>query len=204
MGKKETPATEHNNDATFKGINNKPETEKDHFNNFKKEASLGNKIDQIFHESNNINEIESKLILLLTKHASDIQANQGSKTEKVDIAKDVSKIIKDATGEKAQEEKENGPALPSKNNEHHHITDKSKEQLKTVLKNFAVYEVYKVMNPRRIAGETAKDNYVHNMAMGGEKLASKHTGGKKEDVAKYSQKDIKAAKKMEKQSGWVR
>ena len=41
------------------------------------------------------------------------------------------------------------------------------------MKNFAVYEVYKVMNPKRIAGETAKDNYKHNLIEGGEKLSFK-------------------------------
>jgi hypothetical protein len=208
MEKKETPTLDHKNDATFKGINNKSESEKMHSYDFKKDASLGNKIDQIFHESNNINEIESRLILLLTKHVSDIQASQGSKAEKIDIAKDVSKIIKDATEEKTQEPKENEAGLPLKNKGIHHITDKAKEQLKKVLKTFAVYEVYKIMNPRRIAGETAKDNYRHNMAMGGEKLAGKHTGGKKEDIAKYSEKDLKAARQLEngfkKPGGWAR
>lgn len=201
MDKKESLNTELKNEATFKGVNNKPESENVHSYNFKKDASLGGKIDQIFHESDNVNEIESKVILLLLNHTSNLQTNQDAGGEKVDIAKDISRIIKTATDKKIHGEKkeeiESKAASSLQEKEPRHITGESKKYLKTVLKNFAVYEVYKVMNPRRIAGETAKDNYRHNMAVGGERLAGKHTGGKKEDIAKYSQKDLKAAKRIE-------
>lgn len=54
------------------------------------------------------------------------------------------------------------------------ISDKSKQDLKKSISNFINYQIYKVMNPRRIAGETEKDNYSHNLYMGGKGLAQKH------------------------------
>ena len=54
------------------------------------------------------------------------------------------------------------------------------------------------MNPRRIAGETKKDNYRHNMAIGGHRLASKHTGGRDHEVKSYSERFKKQTKRAAK------
>ncbi len=47
------------------------------------------------------------------------------------------------------------------------------------------------MNPRRIAGETAKDNYDHNMMIGGQKQASKYEGGKESDLKSYGDAEVR-------------
>lgn len=46
------------------------------------------------------------------------------------------------------------------------------------------------MNPRRIAGETKKDNYEHNMMMGGTKRASHYEGGKEPDLKSYGEVEV--------------
>ena len=68
---------------------------------------------------------------------------------------------------------------------------KAKASVKKIIKEFAIYEVYKVMNPRRIAGETKKDNYAHNMMMGGQKRASKYEGGKESDLKSYGEAEVR-------------
>ena len=72
-----------------------------------------------------------------------------------------------------------------------YLTLKSRMNLKRIIKKFIVYEVYKAMNPHRIAGERAKDNFVNNMIIGGMKRASKYTGGSKSEIRNYSKKQIR-------------
>ena|GEM_PF-1188135 len=55
-----------------------------------------------------------------------------------------------------------------------HLTASAIQNTKQILKRFAVYEVYKVMNPRRIAGETSRSNFVSNFVTGGLRKAMKY------------------------------
>ncbi len=71
------------------------------------------------------------------------------------------------------------------------ITVRSRQDLKKIIKNFAVYQVYKIMNPRRIAGESRRDNFIHNMLVGGMNRAKHYSGGTKQEIAKYSPNFIK-------------
>jgi hypothetical protein len=71
----------------------------------------------------------------------------------------------------------------------------AKQQIKNLLKRFIIYEVYKIMNPKRIAGETKVANFINNMIVGGLKRAVKYEGGRKRDLSKYSPKMIKTLNK---------
>jgi hypothetical protein len=182
-----------------------------HLRNFQKNSPLGKKIDEIFDTTDDLNEIESKISLLVSKEMSKIQEKQGSSAEKTDLSKDITKLIKDVIEERDSDTTNLDTVIKAdgreKKNKYSRLKEESKKHLKAILKNFAIYEIYKVMNPRRIAGETAKINYMNNMAVGGEKLASKHTGGRPRDLAKYSAKDLQAANKLantfKKPEGWV-
>ena len=70
----------------------------------------------------------------------------------------------------------------------------AKKNLKRIMKNFAVYEVYKIMNPKRIAGETKEDNYRKNLMQGGEQLASRYEGGKESDLKQYGEAKVERIK----------
>ena len=72
---------------------------------------------------------------------------------------------------------------------------KSRINLRRIIKKFVVYEVYKAMNPYRIAGERAKDNFINNMIIGGMKRATKYTGGSKSEIRTYSKKMIQDLEK---------
>ena len=72
---------------------------------------------------------------------------------------------------------------------------KSRINLRSIIKKFVVYEVYKAINPRRIAGERARDNFVNNMIIGGMKRASQYTGGSKSEIRTYGKKMIQDLEK---------
>lgn len=65
------------------------------------------------------------------------------------------------------------------------LNNSSAKSLKNELKRHAVYEVYKMTNPRKIAGETRKDNFVGNYITKGEKQARKYEGGTEKEIQQY-------------------
>lgn len=184
----------------------------------KKDDNLMAAIDTIVNESKSVEEIQCKTIMAIQEHAKNITPEKLTAKEmgmeERKIAKDIAKLTRDITAEKInkkspeQKDEFKGAKLDKQKDDNKNITDKSKEDLKQNIKRFAIYEVYKVMNPRRIAGETKKDNYQHNMMIGGEKLASKHTGGKEHEVKSYSKKFVKntktQAKSFKKNGGFER
>lgn len=72
------------------------------------------------------------------------------------------------------------------------LTAAAIESTKQILKRFAVYEVYKIMNPRRISGETSKDNFVSNFVTGGIRRAMKYES---KELQKASPQEIKQLSK---------
>ena len=65
-------------------------------------------------------------------------------------------------------------------------------------KNPSLNEIYKFINPHRIAGETRKENFVHNMILGGMKRASRYEGGTKKELKSYSPSFIRNLEKQHK------
>lgn len=78
------------------------------------------------------------------------------------------------------------------------LVSKACEDLREIMKRFIIYEIYKLLNPRMIAGETRKENFIKNFILRGERIARKFEGGSKEDLKKYSPGFLKQLKKKRK------
>lgn len=65
------------------------------------------------------------------------------------------------------------------------LEKKASRQLILLMKNFIIYEIYKILSPRRIAGTSLRENFISNFLLRGEKVARKFEGGSKKDIAKY-------------------
>ena len=68
---------------------------------------------------------------------------------------------------------------------------KAYENLSDIVKRFIIYEIYKILTPRRIAGETNLQNFISNFIIRGEKQAIKYESGSKKVLKKYSPQFIK-------------
>lgn len=94
-----------------------------------------------------------------------------------------------------------GLGLNSKSDRYQYNLDKKAERdFKDTLRRLATYEVYKIMNPRRLAGETKLENFVNNIITSGIKFAEEYES--KSDVQHYhatASKLIKEAEKKHKQ-----
>ncbi len=181
------------------------------FEELEEDQDLGKAVDEVFEQTSNLYEIQSKLILIIKGCLNDSKENDPELQEAIDadeaeIAKDIieltRKLMKDINPEM-----ENEFGRISHKDRAYMLDAKAKQNFKKIMKNFAVYEVYKVMNPNRIAGETAKENYRHNLSRGGQKLASKYEGGKASDLKEYGKaevKNIKSQARAIKNSGFGR
>lgn len=65
------------------------------------------------------------------------------------------------------------------------LNEKDKKRIKEELIKQAIYELYKMLNPRRIAGETKLENFINNVVVRGVEIASKYEGGKPKDLENY-------------------
>ncbi len=158
-----------------------------------KGEDLGKAIEKIFDETTDLNEIQTKIILLIrdllkTKKKSGIDASKIDELEKK-ITQDIEKFSGKFT-KVIEEDIDPNLGTVSKKDRASLLNIEAKKNLKRIMKNFAVYEVYKIMNPKRIAGETKKDNYKNNLIHGGERLASRYEGGKESDLKQYGPAEV--------------
>jgi hypothetical protein len=164
------------------------------FEELEKNEVFGQAIDQVFDECNNLNEIQSKLILIIKEHLKVSKKNTTKGQDGVDA--DEGKIAKDITEfchtvmHNLDADLDSSLGKVSSKDRAHLLDIETKKNLKKIMKNFVVYEIYKIMNPKRIAGETVKDNYRHNLMEGGEKLAEKYEGGRESDLKNYGSTEI--------------
>lgn len=75
----------------------------------------------------------------------------------------------------------------------HHVSlsIKAKQELQKAVKRFVVYEIYKVMSPIQIAGETMRQNFVNNATLRGVDKAVEYEGGMEQALQKYGSHTIK-------------
>jgi hypothetical protein len=149
-------------------------------------------IESIFNESYDFNELESKTILLIQQYLTKINGTKNKNDPEIDvhkIAKDLDKISRNHIKNIKLDFDDPDIDLTEKG-KLHLITGQAKKDLIRTIKNIAVYEVYKAMNPRRIAGETSKENYLNNVVLRGHKIASLHAGGSKSNLKDYTQNEI--------------
>ena len=136
--------------------------------------------------------LQSKIILLIKKYLN--------KDKKLDIdlaiddklmAHDIAEVSHYLMEHKAAIMKDANSKLPRPKDKYYGMTANSRADFRKIIKNFAVYQVYKFLNPKRIAGETRVENFANNMIMGGMYRAKHYAGGSEQEVAKYSPEFIK-------------
>lgn len=172
--------------------------------NIKEDDAISVRIDKIIEEADDLDAMQSKLILLIQQYFKEKDQDKPAgavitgKMKSYDerIAKNIIEFTRNII--RKYEDMDPDIGKEGDHNTDYPLSKKSKIALKKIIKEFAIYEIYKVMNPKRIAGETKKDNYVHNMMMGGQKRASQYTGGKDSDIRSYGQAEVKRIDRISK------
>lgn len=171
------------------------------FEDMKESDDLGAAIELMIAECNEVTEIQSKLVLLIQEHLKN-KKRMLSPEKLAKIEADEKKIVRDIEElcrkllKKIDIELDPSLGQISSKDRSHILNLESKKNIKRLIKNFAVYEVYKIMNPKRIAGETAKENYVNNLIEYGENIASKYEGRKESDLKRYGSVEVARLKRQ--------
>ena len=115
-----------------------------------KEGELGELIEEVFYQTSDLNEIQSKIILLIKAYLK--KKHKGKAPYDATVDEQISKDINDISS-KFMVNLSANTRLDAKGNkiEHSTLSKQVQSDVKRVIKNFAIYEVYKVMNPRRRA-----------------------------------------------------
>ena len=75
-----------------------------------------------------------------------------------------------------EENKEVDSAINMEDMDYEYMDGDSLKNFRKIVRNFIVYEMYKLINPRRIAGETKEQSMADNIMMYGAKRAAKFEG----------------------------
>lgn len=162
--------------------------------------SFDEEIEQILANFNeqtmDLTKLQTQIIILIKKYLGAKRFNKSALGKDVDIdEKLIAANIAEASEYLIQQRlaliKETSKSLEKNKDNYQGITSKSRAEFKKIIKNFAVYEIYKVMNPKRIAGETRQENFAHNVIERGIESAKHYAGGTKHEIEKYSPQFIK-------------
>lgn len=124
--------------------------------------------------------LQSKFILLIkatlqknTKHRLEQIEHQIKKAEK-NIHDQLALLSRHMLMQRASQAKEGFEDLANPKDKYESMSARAIKNTKQILKRFAIYEIYKVMSPRTIAGETQRQNFISDYITGGIKKAMRY------------------------------
>ena len=164
-----------------------------------KNDSFDQEIEQILANFNeqtmDLTKLQTQIIIFIKRYLGEKRFSKSALSNdiKIDeklIAENIAEASEYLIHQRAEIIKLANKDLSRSKDNYHGISSKSRADFKKIIKNFAVYEIYKVMNPKRIAGETRKENFAHNVIERGLETAKHYAGGTKHEIEKYSPKFV--------------
>ncbi|MFP3017512.1 MAG: DUF5394 family protein [Candidatus Tisiphia sp.] len=169
------------------------------FNELSNNDAFEQEIEQILaclnEQTMDLTKLQTQIILLIKKYLGKLAHKKlgklGVKIDENLVSKNVAEVSNYLMRQHSQLVKEANRGLIKSKDKLQGISNQSRLEAKRLVKNFALYQVYKFMNPKRIAGETKEENFAYNMIRGGIDLAKKYEGGSKSALKSYSPEFIK-------------
>ncbi len=166
------------------------------FNELSENEEFTQEIEQILaclnEQTLDLTKLQTLLIIIIKKYVGKFNRRKVElKLDEKMIIKNIAEVSHYLLHQRSLLVKEANRGLVKSKDNLYGISNKLIKETKRVIKNFAVYQIYKFMNPKRIAGETKKENFAYNFIKGGAEYAKKYEGGSKRDLAQYSPQFIK-------------
>lgn len=144
--------------------------------------------------------LKSELIILIKKYLQNcFDDKKFSKISEMEMIKYIRKfsmmiIAKNKKLQKSFEEnKDVDASINMEDMDHEYMDGDYLKNFRKIVRNFIVYEIYKLINPRRLAGETKEQNMVDNIVMYGVKRAAKFE--RKDGLSKLDPELVKELEK---------
>jgi hypothetical protein len=146
-----------------------------------------------------LTKLQTQIIVIIKKYLGKFQNRKLSvNIDERLISKDIREISDHLMHYRSKLIQESMQSLIKSKDNLYNVDNKIIKDVKRIIKNFAIYQAYKFMNPRKIAGETKKDNFANNYIKGGMNLAKQYEGGSKSDLKKYSPEFLQKLEKAHK------
>jgi len=127
--------------------------------------------------------LQSEIIILVKKYIQNCfgveNLSKVSEMEMIQYIRKLSMMIlaKNKKRQKSFEEnKDVDLTIDMDEMDYEYMDEASLKNFRKIIRNFIVYEIYKLINPRRIAGETKEQSMADNIVMYGAKRAAKFEG----------------------------
>lgn len=149
-------------------------------------------LEQFSEGTNDLTQLQSKIILLIKKYLAKPDKLKELKIDEKSLTNNIAEISNHIMQQHKMTNDLGSDAKLAKSR-YQSISEQPLQNLKKIVKGFMVYEMYKAINPRRIAGETGEENFYKNVVVRGMEEARHYTGGSKEEIKHYSQEKIRKA-----------
>jgi hypothetical protein len=135
--------------------------------------------------------IKEKLELIRKKKNGDNKELEIDDTKSKRILRHITELSKYIINQRSQAARSQTNDLKKSDDKYYGVSQESLKNLKNVIRRFIVYEIYMFINPHRIAGETRKQTFIHNVILRGMEEARHHEGGTDGEIRSYGQKMIR-------------
>lgn len=163
------------------------------------DPDFDNKIEKILDKLGDqidLSYVQSEILLLIISKFKDLKKKDKSLIDEISDKKSnkILKHIKDLSqyliNQRSQEARKTNKSIESPQDKYYSLSKESLKNLRGVIKRFVVYELYKIVNPHQIAGETRKQTFIHNVILRGLESAKHYEGGTEGEIKQYGQKFI--------------
>lgn len=147
-----------------------------------------------------LSSIQTQIILLIKNYLSKSKEHKKyqSKLNEKEVINNLTEVSDHIMHNRSKIIHDTNAHLEKSDNHNAFLHHKSMLNIKNIIKMFTIYQVYKAANPRRLAGETKYDNFIHNAVIRGIDKAIYYSNATKSDIAKYSVRTKKINKKLQK------
>lgn len=175
-------------------------------NALEEDPEVAAEIEKLIEESlgADLSEVQTKIMLILDQYLKSMEKRQGRKihtlrAKKEELTNKISALSMYFIMRSDQFTKRRFDLQQKSEKHFNSLTKEAQKAFKQTLKRFVIYELYKVLNPKRIAGETKAENFINNVITSGMKQARKFEGGKDNEIKQHSPELLKQLEKEHKE-----
>ena len=146
-------------------------------------------------------QVQSEILLLIKELYETIKTKDPDLEYEFDDkkSKKILKHIRDLSqyliNQKSKASRDLTKGLTRTKDKYQYLSSESLNNLRAIIKRFIIYEIYKVVNPHRIAGETRKQTFIHNVILRGMEQAKHFEGGTDAEIETYGERMIRNLEK---------
>jgi hypothetical protein len=166
----------------------------------KEDKDFDQKIDNILlklEDGDDLTLIQSEILIFIKDKYKEIRKKNKSLESEIDekkskkILNQIRELSQYLINQKSQISRNISKDLVKPKDKYQYLSQESLKNLKSTIRRFVIYQIYMAVNPHRIAGETRKQTFIHNVILRGMEQAKHYEGGSESEIKSYGAKMIR-------------